>query len=464
MNSSLTQKFMDLYVIPGSHFNECRVGVTEKHYPRIARPLTIDKIERHLDGKISICAISSFMGLAKWVIVDIDEGGLETAAKAYNALKANGLPVVASYSGSKGYHLGLFYAQPKALFEVQQLAGKIKDILDGTGITYCKISPSPDGKGGDAIKLPLGLHPVTIRHCYFMDENLNPVSDSASFIEKIQYVDNAPSGVEMVNKETGEIIVVPSPETISPRPCIDTLWQSGLQKASTRHSATCVVANAIAKNPAIRVDDKEVVLLNWVMKTYASGKMNGLIHQGTCEIEAIQDARQMLRDYMFQNYGESCENEVFKAAMRSACRDEFQCKLVQNHNHININLLLRLGIFKSSAATLPGLGKTTMAVYFAALLAAEDHRLFTWHNLPAFTLSTQMTVEMADCTKGSVVSSRRRLVKIGLLVPVPVEAIPTEILPLIPSYLHQLVFALADINDKKTVEAILKSLREGNGQ
>lgn len=359
----------------------------------------------------------------------------------------------------------MFFKSPVPLHVAQGIAAEIKRILDRAGLPYDKISPSPYGKGGDCIKLPLGIHPETGNRCYFLDDTLQPVEDSLQFVLAIETIElngsnpyPTPVGRE-VDIETGELIPAPFPETISQRRCINKLWREGLQAPNTRHSATCVIANAIARSGLIPPHQKEQALIEWVHRMFPKAMEAEYLKVDSNLEFVVSEARRLWHRYArFGPYAELCENQVFEAAMRSACEDEFQCKLGQNHNHVNFDLLRRLGIFNAHNAKPKGIGKTAMAIYLAIEDIAEDFPSFQWNSMTTFSLSTQQLVCLANCTKTTVIKHRARLIELGLLTKVPSTAIPFEVRRNMRHFSGNF-YALPQLTED-TVRAMLSKLRQ----
>lgn len=447
---------LELYFAPGSTYYESRVNVPSKRYIHEKSTITVDHIISHLRGKVSIAAPSAYNNLSRWVCMDIDSPDPESLIKARSILREKGLPSYISLSGGGGYHLVLFLEKPAPLFQAQEISREAKRVVESIKLSYDKISPSPYGKGGDCIKLPLGIHPETGNYCPFLDDDLQPVDDSLSFIESIQKVrvTNIASN-DKVNRHTGEILTE-FPDTISQRPCVNKLWREGIQAPGTRHHVTCVIANSIVRTRLI--PEEEIAITDWVYRTYPRTYENNMV-KITSDLEyEMREALRMLKQYQQRSYAELCESSVFKPAMRSACENEFECKLIQNHGYINFKLLLKLGIFNAANAKPPGIGKAGMAVYLGIELVANDYYSFDWKGHRAFSLSTQQLICLANCTKPTVVRHRKRLLDIGLLYKVPVNDIPQDVLHSThPSYRNSF-YTLPELTEE-TVRAVLSRLR-----
>jgi hypothetical protein len=261
---------------------------------------------------------------------------------------------------------------------------------------------------------------------------------------------------EKVDAATGEIHTV-YPLIISRRPCINKLWQEGLQAPHTRDSATMVIANTVKRSKLIPPDQKEDAVIDWVNRTFDDSKSKGHISLGTDLPYAASEARRLLKQYdRIGTFGELCSNEQFKISMRSACQDEYRCKLEQNHGSADYRLMRRLGVFAAANADPKGLGKTAMAIYEAIEDIVEDFPVFDWNGQQAFTLSIQELVGLSSCCRTTVIHQLRKLLEVGLLVHIPKMSIPANILIKYPAYAEY--YYLPKI-DKILITNVLKKLR-----
>jgi len=394
------------------------------------------------------------------ISVDIDSLDMTAVALARDSLKSQGFPAFISFSGGKGYHLTIFLNKPTPLAVVQPVSRMIRDELNRVGVTYCKISPSANGSGGDCMAIPLGLHPETGKRCNFLDDNLNLVTDPLAFVQAIPKIDLNAGGHPLVevDRGTGEIKTA-YPTIISRRPCINKLWQEGLQAPDTRDYTTMVIANSVKRSNLIPPDQKEDAMIDWVSRTFQKSKDKGFINTGTDLPYAASEARRLLKGYdRTGTFGELCSNELFKNVMRSACVDEYRCKLEQNHGSADYRLMRRLGVFAAPNATPKGLGKSAMAIYEAIEDIVTDYSMFEWNGQKAFTLSIQELVGLASCSRTTVINQRRKLLEVGLLVKIPKAAIPADIGIKHPPYIEY--YYLPKIDDG-LIKTVLNKLREG---
>ena len=426
---------MEHYFTPGATYYVSKVSVDKKIYRHVNAPVNTGLIEAHLKGEISIAAPSAQNGLVISVTADVDSQDREPISRAMDELKDSGIPAYVSFSGGKGYHLTVSLTAPTLLNIAQSISQRLKVVLDSIGIGYCKISPSPYGKGGDCIKLPLGVHPETGNQCYFLDDNLQAVTNPSEHIKTIKSVDlvmgDCQSAASSTDDEVAKDGVLPLPtfpDKISSRQCVNKIWSEGLQESGTRHSATCVIANSVLRNPLIASGDKELAVVDWVSRTFPRVKDNEYINSGTNYFYAIEEAQRLHQQYaQYGTHAELCENQVFKSAMRSACEDEFKCKVEQNHGYINYRLLKKLGMFNAGNARPKGLGKSVMALYEAIEDIASDFQRFDVDGHEAFTLSTLQLIRLSNCSKQTVINGRKKLIEAGLLVEIDKRSIPAEL-------------------------------------
>jgi len=167
--------FSDLYC----GFRQKYVMMTQ-HYTKTVNHCFTDRvIESHLCGSY---AVSVFAGpkSTKFITFDVDAGGKTAVRKIIDALVTLGLPrdkIYISTSGKKGYHVDLFFYP----FIYNEWARNIYDLVMWlTKLDPSKIEFRPTNT--QAVKLPLGVHAITRKRCWYLDQNtLEP-------IENIEYI------------------------------------------------------------------------------------------------------------------------------------------------------------------------------------------------------------------------------------------------------------------------------------
>ncbi|MBK7926000.1 MAG: hypothetical protein IPJ98_00485 [Bryobacterales bacterium] len=156
-----------------------------RHYyfrPRAAggkhRELTLADIRRHLAGEITlgIYAINPHTQRAKWMAIDADyRRAIDDLLKLQYELQQDGIQAALEQS-RRGGHLWILFGSPvlarQARVYVCHLAGKLSVQLKGAGPTEgIELFPKQDrieeGRFGNAIRGPLGIHRAANRRYWF---------------------------------------------------------------------------------------------------------------------------------------------------------------------------------------------------------------------------------------------------------------------------------------------------------
>ena len=230
--------------------------------------------------------------------------------------------------------------------------------------------------------------------------------------------------VPLVDVSTGEIGHAKFPASISNKACVNKLWSEGIQAPQTRYSATCTIANAIARCAEIPTKEKENALLDWVCRTHTM-PCNSEFNTSDFEF-LINEARALLKNYLRNNYAGLCDNPVFRDAMRSACDDELGCRLTQNKGVIDYRMLKRLWIWNAHNAKPCGLGKSAQSVYEALQDIAENNKLIYVEGVPTFSTTQQEVASLSNCSRKTVRIHLKKLIDVGLLVIPPRQSLPIE--------------------------------------
>lgn len=156
------------YVIMSSGYTK-----TVNHY------FTDKVVESHLTGSY---ALGVFAGekVTRFLSVDVDEGGKKAVRLVLDTFERMGIPrerMYVSLSGRKGYHVDIF-------FSPWLYNNKAKNLYDlmiwQSGLNPKKVEYRPTHK--QAVKVPLGVHAVTKKRCWYLDVNtLEP-------IERMDYI------------------------------------------------------------------------------------------------------------------------------------------------------------------------------------------------------------------------------------------------------------------------------------
>jgi len=132
------------------------------------RPITLEDIQEHLDGKKTIGAYC--LGLdntVKWACIDIDG-----APEILDHLKKESLiiyelfkdlPRMLEFSGRKGFHIWIFFKRKVTADYAQRL---LKARLNRIGLNHHEVFPkqtelNEHRKYGNLVKVPLAIHRVS---------------------------------------------------------------------------------------------------------------------------------------------------------------------------------------------------------------------------------------------------------------------------------------------------------------
>ena len=166
------------------------------------RPVTEQIIKDHLSGRITADtyiqrpnATVRFMvvdvDISKSVLLQYDRGSDEYRTylqKAYDQamtiktlLEHYGLNGYIEYSGCRGYHVWLFFNEwlpSRYAVMLSEIIEREVPMTSGISVEYFPNKTRiKEGKNGQAIKIPYGIHTKTGERSYFLDNSGNPIMD-----------------------------------------------------------------------------------------------------------------------------------------------------------------------------------------------------------------------------------------------------------------------------------------------
>jgi hypothetical protein len=175
-------------------------------YMPVRRALTIDVIQRHLAGEITVAIYPLRSdGKIKLAALDFDDLALKAQVLFIrNWLKRFLIPSFIEFSGQKGYHLWLFFEdwiEAKVVRAV--LAKAVEKMVEQIGcFKPVEIFPKQDAaeKFGSLIKLPLGKHQKSQKFSYFCDDDFNACEPRLELISLEQFMECYQEEVEEQEK------------------------------------------------------------------------------------------------------------------------------------------------------------------------------------------------------------------------------------------------------------------------
>jgi hypothetical protein len=137
------------------------------------------------------------------------------ASRVMQVCRDYGIPASLEDSGRRGRHVWLFFAEPIPPEAARRL-GRLLAVQAGFPCPGLRLEILPrhtDWPGpelGDAVKLPFGVHPLTGRRCFFLDEEERPIPEPAVALARVRTLDAA--RVTAVTKALAQVAgTTPSP-------------------------------------------------------------------------------------------------------------------------------------------------------------------------------------------------------------------------------------------------------------
>jgi len=172
----------DLFVNRNDCYTVQQEGKNE--YIVVKKPLAPEIISGHLAGLITIGVfqINPENNKVKWICFDFDGNvltdELEKAKKLYERLLKNDYHPLLEFSGRRGYHVWLFIESVDASV-ARMFAKDISVDIDVDEIFPKQDKIEPNEFGGQ-VKLPLGIHRVSLNRSYFLNNNFTNLSQEES--------------------------------------------------------------------------------------------------------------------------------------------------------------------------------------------------------------------------------------------------------------------------------------------
>ena len=264
----------------------CMMDPEKVVYPTqtVKERYTAAEIMNHIDGKYSVCVFAGEHA-TKFISVDVDLGEPDVVCKVIDTMTEMGIPrelIYVSYSGRKGYHVDIFFED----YIYNTCAEKFYwALIERSGLNPRKVEFRPTY--GQAIKLPLGVHQVTHKRCWFVDrDTLEPI-ESFEYVFGIKripkaYMDELVDNI--VNEHMRELynrIAEQTSNSVHAHTNTDMGDESLTVKApGTRHNIQKKVA-ARARMDGCEFDDIVRVQMEWYRK-----QDSGLIRSTESEVQA----------------------------------------------------------------------------------------------------------------------------------------------------------------------------------
>lgn len=218
--------------------------------PHITSAPVTDKIVlMHLQGKITIATYAlKEDNSVRWLCLDIDlKKGQDDTEENRQLVRDHTKKLVKalyeifgpSYylverSGSKGYHVWVFFSSPVPAYRVFSLGRWITINNPAPDIIGVEVYPKQVTRGhdGSMIKAPLGIHKKTEVRCFFVNNKFEDIEDQWQHLANVRTVDGDEL-VSVLKKNNVQLITTIRTdsqqfETFGSLPCISNMMAEGL--------------------------------------------------------------------------------------------------------------------------------------------------------------------------------------------------------------------------------------------
>lgn len=166
-------------------------------YHPLRRPAIDTDVENHLSGKNSygIYFVDPKDNTCWHTVLDIDTQDQDTLRKLIQASLQVGIrenQLLLEFSGSKGFHIWFSFNKSTEAWKAQRLGhlivalSGIKEAIE----VFPKQDKVAEGRYGNLVKLPLGMHKKSNNFSHLLDNNLNSVTDWQLHLNGIEKINN----------------------------------------------------------------------------------------------------------------------------------------------------------------------------------------------------------------------------------------------------------------------------------
>ena len=185
----LAEMFFKLFV----NRSDCYAVQQEKGYLSKKEPVTLELIQSHLLGTITIGVYQLLGEMIKWGCLDFDKNTLEdfeNAKKLFNYFKELGYHPLMEMSGGGEYKCHIWIFADTAAETMEEF---LDDVCSKAQIYPHEIFPKQvsitEGSFGNLVKLPLGVHMKTGKKSYFLNDDFKEFEYNEEIVKRLsQYL------------------------------------------------------------------------------------------------------------------------------------------------------------------------------------------------------------------------------------------------------------------------------------
>lgn len=212
----------------------------------VSVPFNEDYLAEHLKGQRTYAPYQiSKDGNVKWVCFDVDAYAESTTEEIQNVTKAVARSIQKTFgpnhclveeSGSKGYHIWIFFTQPVDVGKAFALGHKLVQTIEKPDTINIEIYPKQQSNKvfGNTVKLPLGIHQKTNKRCVFVNARFEAHEDQWGKLKNVQAIEASwvSDNVEVEKQEPRPIQVATTATEYGPYTplCLVDILRDGCQE------------------------------------------------------------------------------------------------------------------------------------------------------------------------------------------------------------------------------------------
>lgn len=212
---------------------------------------------------------SELVRQAQLSMVDAVANARQHTRSLARLLQGYGIPFLCEYSGSKGYHLWVFFDEPVSASKAQAVGRWLEQqVAPPRGIAV-EVFPKQSGRNslGSLVKMPLGYHQKTKNRCEFMAPDFKPLQDQWEALRSVPLLTEADLD-EIIEEQ--EIVIsqsIRAEETgidYEPRatlPCFVSLMRQGVSRGMRDVAAFRL--GCYLRTRGLPVEMAEGAMLSW---------------------------------------------------------------------------------------------------------------------------------------------------------------------------------------------------------
>ncbi len=261
-------------------------------YGKVEAPMTDCHIAEHLGGGATygVYNIIPIENTCYHTIIDLDTKEPTVALSIYNAILLIGMSseqVLVEFSGNKGYHFWLGFEKALPASKAKRLGQAILELSvhnDKVEVFPKQATVEKNGYG-NLVKLPMGIHRKSGKRSYFVDSDLNPISDWVGHLQNVKKISedrlDEILAQHVTNEPAQRFTSVNTAGDVSKKglPCFRQIMEAGVPEGERNHIAFRLVV--YMKNSGMPEALIQAAITNWnrdkVRPSLSDSEVNNVI-------------------------------------------------------------------------------------------------------------------------------------------------------------------------------------------